>query len=910
MKRNTPEARSSAGRTLAWKIMGVLATASLLPLLVGGGLVIGEIEILRRRTSRIMNTFERRAEKIARNVSSLLFRAERDLEQLERLPRKAEAYQRFAREKTSMVWIRAGTDANPTEQKLAVPLYKEVSFIGTDGRERILVVRGEIVDESRLRDVSRPENTTYRCERYFDGAMKRPGELYVSHLNGFHVNRIDALGIEKLITHMKKIPHAKRLAYRYLLYEMLRAASEVEFAGSYKEGSQTVLVYRRLRDGTRVLVEHPPDLTTESLQARNLELRQFIESLAPEDTVEGRRYDGVIRFAKAVRGPDGKIEGVVSIALDHLHLSQLVQHVKAMELDAVVFAGYRDADYTYLFDDEGWIITHPKAWNIRGVDWRGRQVPPYSENTTEVERLVGKTPVNLLRLDWKMGEGYHQLVLETRKGRTGIATSKNLAGVLRTRIYTPVFYDRGAYSKHGIFGGVLFGTRVDKFIGLLRKLGNQLAGYTTSVLEVVAATLAVTVVAILLLGIFLVRRLVHPIRLLTEAAMAVASGNLEYDIPDCGSDEIGQLAVSFRDMTAALNETIEQLKDRNLRLQKAQKKLVQVERQKRRQLEQQLEKLEKQIADSSFANMVAESPAMKKVKEEIARVAPSSATVLLLGENGTGKELVAEAIHRNSTRRNKPFVKINCAAFNDNLLESELFGHAKGAYTGAIRDRKGLFETADGGTLMLDEVGDMSLNMQKKLLRVLQEGEIVPLGSNRVVKVDVRIIAATNRDLHKLMEQGQFREDLFHRLNVITIHIPPLRERKEDILPIARYFLARFCEKEGKPGLSLGPEAEEFLMRYHWPGNVRELENAVERAVIRCMGDTIIPEDFQLDTEALALPEQLAAESDGVLTLEELEKRYILSVLEKNNGNKKETARQLGIGYNTLWRKLKKYGMM
>jgi two-component system response regulator HydG len=230
----------------------------------------------------------------------------------------------------------------------------------------------------------------------------------------------------------------------------------------------------------------------------------------------------------------------------------------------------------------------------------------------------------------------------------------------------------------------------------------------------------------------------------------------------------------------------------------------------------------------------------------------------------------------------------------------------KGSYTGATSNRKGLFESADGGTLLLDEIGDMSPSMQKKLLRTLQEGEVVPVGSTQVTKVDVRIIAATNKDLGQLMKEGHFREDLFHRLNVITIKIPPLRERREDILPLALHFLKRFCEKEDKPHLSLDAAAEEFLTSYPWPGNVRELENAVERAVIRSRGSYLQVEDFQLAMEEKDLPCVVDGAEKG-MTLEEVEKAYILSVLERNGGNKKLTAEQLGIGYNTLWRKLKRY---
>ncbi|RLB58694.1 MAG: hypothetical protein DRI34_04125 [Deltaproteobacteria bacterium] len=900
---------SRSRRTLQWKILGVLALGALLPLLVGGGLVIWEVNLLRQRAARTARTYERRAEAIARRVARLLKRAEADLRELAGLPRTVEAYTRFANRHQAQVWIRSGSDEHPGEQRLRVPLYKEVAFADKDGQEKLLVVRGRAVGRESLRQVSDPARTTYRCERYSEMAMKQPpGEIYVSHLNGFHINKIDALAVEKTITRLKHASRRQRLVYRYLLYEMLRAAGEVEYVNSFVEGDHTVLVYRRPADRARLLVEQPADLSAEQLRARNLELQELLNRLAPEDTVEGKRYDGVIRLATAVADRDGRVLGVVSLALDHLHLAEIVQHVKAMEADAVVFAGYRDADYTYIYDDEGWIITHPKAWNIRGVDGRGRPVPPYTENTTASERLVGRTPVNLLRLDWKMGQGYHQIVLETRQGHTGIATSKNLGGVLRTRLYTPIFYATGAYSRHGIFGGVMMGTRVDKFIELLRRLGEQMSGHTGGIFQVVAATLLGTLLVILLLSVLAVRRLVRPIRALTRAARQIGAGQLDTEVPACGEDEIGQLADSFREMTASLRQTIAELEHSNQELQQAQRKLLKAEREKRNRLEQQVQQLQQEVAQASFSNMVAESPAMQKVKQEIVRVAASSATVLILGENGTGKELVAEAIHRNSPRRQKPFLRVNCAAFNENLLESELFGHTKGSYTGATAARQGLFAAADGGTLLLDEVGDMSPAMQKKLLRTLQEGEVVPVGSNRVLKVDVRILAATNRDLQALMKEGQFREDLYHRLNVITIRIPPLRERRQDIMPLAGHFLKRYSDKENKPALRFSAEAEKLLLQYHWPGNVRELENAVERAVIRCLGEVITAEDFQLSCDDGELPAELDGSEGQTLSLEEVERRYILAVLEKNDGNKKETARQLGIGYNTLWRKLKKYG--
>ena len=675
---------------------------------------------------------------------------------------------------------------------------------------------------------------------------------------------------------------------------MLRAAGDLEFVNSFQAENVTMLVYRRPRQSGHILVEAPEQVSPEQLQARELELRQLIDSVAPEDVVEGQRYDGVIRFATKVLGADGKPAGVVVLALDHLHLQQFTQHVKAMEKDATVFAGYRDADYTYLFDDEGWIITHPKFWNIRGVDFEGRLIPAVGPETSPSQDLVGRTPVNLLKLDWKMGEGYHLVVLETRAKKTGIATSINLSGVLRTRVYSPIVYATGPYAKHGIFGGVMMGTRVDKFIGLLRKMNERIAAETRRVQRSIYWPMILVMLLVLGLAILVAHGLMRPIRALSSAARRIAKGELDTRIPVGRSDELGDMAQAFGDMTESLKTHIDELEKSNLELKQAQAKLLQAEKDKRRQLQKEVEELHKEIAKATFANMIGQSEGMQRVREEVTRVAHSSATILILGENGTGKELVAEAIHRNSPRRNKPFIKVNCAAFNENLLESELFGHVKGSYTGADRTRKGVFEIADGGSLLLDEVGDMSLSMQKKLLRTLQEGEVVPLGASRVVKVDVRIMAATNRDLQQLMKEGAFREDLYHRLHVISIFVP------------AEFFLGKVADKENKPLPVLEPEAEKFLCEYRWPGNVRELENAMERAVIRSRGRVLRSADFQLDVEEVDLP-AVQQGLDKSMSLAEVEKAYILSVLDKHGGNKKAAASELGIGYNTLWRKLKKY---
>ena len=894
--------------SLLWRILLAFLLLAVIPVAGLGWGISYQLENVRQLIDETALTFEHQAKKIAGKVSGFLRQCEADLRELTQTPRDQQAYLDFANRHQRLVWLRSGTNENPSQIRQKLPTYKEVSFIDLQGKEQILIARGRSVPDSQLRNVADPKNTTYRGERYFVESSRNPiGQIYVSHLNGFHVDRISQLGVEKIIQGLPDVaPETKRI-YRYLLYVWFQAAAVVEYVSSFKEDDHQIHVYRIPGEDKRILVDDPGALSDQQLQAYEIELKAMIDKLAPEDVVEGARYDGVIRFATAVADQDGKPVGVVALALDHLHLMQFTQHVKSMKEDAVVFAGYREADYTYLFDDQGWIITHPKYWNIRGVDRKGQPVPAYHEDSSPVEKLVGRTPVNLMQLDWKMGPGYHKVVLSTQAHQTGVALAYNLSNVWRTRVYSPVFYDTGVYQKHGIFGGVMLGTQVETFISLLRKMNTSTAEVISQSRRSLVWPLVIVLVLVCGLSIVIARSLVQPIRALRQAAMQIGEGDLDTEIPIKRADEIGDLAVSFSEMRQNLKQTFEKLSRSNLELRQAQSKLLEAEKEKQRKLEQEVAQLQQEITRSSFANMIAQSGQMKKIQEEIVRVAKSNATVLILGANGTGKELVAEAIHRNSARRDKRFVRVNCAAFNDNLLESELFGHTRGAYTGASVNRKGLFETANGGTLLLDEVGDMSLEMQKKLLRTLQEGEIVPLGSSRVLKVDVRIVAATNQDLAQQIKDGAFREDLFHRLNVISIHIPPLRERKDDILPLSRLFLKKFADKEDKHITGLSLQTEKYLLEYHWPGNVRELENAMERAVIRARSAELTADDFQLEVVEVAQPEVVQDGLQNMSTLAEMEKAYILSVLDRNGGNKKLTAKILDIGYNTLWRKLKKY---
>jgi transcriptional regulator with PAS, ATPase and Fis domain len=290
---------------------------------------------------------------------------------------------------------------------------------------------------------------------------------------------------------------------------------------------------------------------------------------------------------------------------------------------------------------------------------------------------------------------------------------------------------------------------------------------------------------------------------------------------------------------------------------------------------------------------------MKEILSLVYRVAPSQATVLITGESGTGKELLARAIHEASQRKGR-FVAVSCAAIPDTLLESELFGYERGAFTGADRAKPGKFELADGGTLFLDEVGDLPPLLQPKLLRVLQEREVERLGGTRPTKVDVRVVAATNQDLKKKVSEGKFREDLYYRLNVVNINIPPLRERKEDILPLAYHFLKIFREELKKPVEGFTREAERLLLKYNWPGNVRELENAIERAVVLTRKNFIVPEDLPISVDRV---------EEEPLRLEEVEARHIKRVLDMAGGNMTKASQILCIHRNTLREKMRRYGI-
>ncbi|HXV77956.1 MAG TPA: sigma-54 dependent transcriptional regulator [Candidatus Polarisedimenticolaceae bacterium] len=324
-------------------------------------------------------------------------------------------------------------------------------------------------------------------------------------------------------------------------------------------------------------------------------------------------------------------------------------------------------------------------------------------------------------------------------------------------------------------------------------------------------------------------------------------------------------------------------------------------RQLRRQVEERL----------AFRNLIGSSPAMQRLFESMELAAPTPSTVLILGETGTGKELVARAIHYNSPRKAGPFVTVNCGAIPDSLIEAELFGYRRGAFTGADSDRKGRFETADGGTLLLDEVGEIPPALQPKILRVLQAGEVDRLGADRPIRVDVRILAATHRDLEAMVQRGEFRQDLYYRLAVVPLTVPALRDRRDDIPLLAEHFLAKMRVQAERPGLRLPPRAFALFDRYTWPGNVRELENTIERMVVLSRQDELSEE---------TLPEKIRGGAAGALAtgfrlppggvrLEELERDLLRQALERHDGNRTKAARELGLTRNTLLYRMQKYGL-
>jgi len=309
------------------------------------------------------------------------------------------------------------------------------------------------------------------------------------------------------------------------------------------------------------------------------------------------------------------------------------------------------------------------------------------------------------------------------------------------------------------------------------------------------------------------------------------------------------------------------------------------------------------IVDTSV--VVGRSPAMVEVYRTVARVATSPSTVLILGESGTGKELIAAALHRHSDRANRRFVAVDCGSLTDSLLESELFGYVRGAFTGAVGDKKGLFEEANGGTIFLDEIGDIGASMQAKLLRILQEYEIKRVGGQEWIRIDVRVVAATNRNLAQLVAEGTFREDLFYRLKVVTIMLPPLRDRREDIPLLAEYFVRRHAARSNKPVTHITPDAMNLLTEHPWPGNIRELEHCIERAVALASGQVLTIEDLAPELQS-GIDTTLFR---GAPTLEEVKRRYLAHVLQETGGNVSRAATILGVERRSLQRMLRRYGL-
>lgn len=322
-----------------------------------------------------------------------------------------------------------------------------------------------------------------------------------------------------------------------------------------------------------------------------------------------------------------------------------------------------------------------------------------------------------------------------------------------------------------------------------------------------------------------------------------------------------------------------------------------------------LKELKQELTDKySFEGIIGKNYRLREIFELLHEVAPTKTTVLIEGESGTGKELIAKAIHYASPRRDKPFIKINCAALAEGILESELFGHVKGAFTGAVADKPGRFELADKGTIFLDEIGDITPHTQVRLLRVLQESEFERVGGTKTVRVDVRVIAATNKDLKRLVDEGRFREDLYYRLKVMPITIPSLRERKDDIPLLVKHFMGKFNREMGRNILHISPPAMEMLLAYNYPGNIRELEHIIEHAFVRCSGNTLLPEHLPKDVQKPA-QDIVSVAIKGERPLDVVEREVLIRILEESDWRLKECADRLKMSRTTLWRRMKQLGI-
>lgn len=747
---------------------------------------------------------------IAKRVQLLLEMCANDLNLLKKLPRNLKTYLDFSDAKKSEIWRQVGTNSDSISLKKEVPLYREIAFIGADGREQVRIdnildsgsiaqkdykVVTQIVPPGLLRNVSDPKQTLFKMEDYFLKAKGLPpGELYVGELTGWYVT-----------------PE-----------EQLRGAKY------------------------------------------------------PEDAVEGKKYEGVIRFAAPVFGENGTLEGVVVLALDHAHLQEIAVHIHPLEDKLYVISPYSRGNYAYLFDHKGWIIAHQKLWDIRGVDTKGKPVPPF----TKVEG-PNDGPVNLVQGPPGKDELdplFLKMMDHLQAGMGDIIHSpnyglKNLEPVIQAQGYAPIFFDRGPYKESGIFGGVMMTAK--------RSTVHMLAQNMTSYFVWLFAGILSLIVP---LAVWLARSVTDPVNRLNQAARSIAQGNLEHQVPALGNDEIGELGQIFNKMAASLKEKIFQLEEK--------KKKEKVH------LQSRIDHLEKELQESRVGGLVLESPVMKALMENVENVARTDATILIEGERGTGKERVAAAIHQLSPRKNGPYLRLNCAAIASNLIESELFGHSRGAFTGAHGEKRGFFEAASGGTLLLDEISEMGVDLQAKLLRVLQEKEITRVGETTPRGMDARLIFATNRNLQHLVSLGKFRADLYDRLNVVSLRVPSLRERTEDIIPLAGHFLRLANMRYNKSFIGFSEETVEVLLRHSWPGNVRELQNAIERAVIQSKGQYIETPDLALDqsVDTLGLNWNIPD-----MTVEELKVRYSQYVRSKYPDYPLKRVKDiLGIDWNTL----------
>ncbi len=806
------------------KLLLIILALAIVPLV---GLTIYTTTIGRHVISdEIRQGLIRRGVEIAERVSMRLEQAVSDTQLLRNLPQKPQAYLDFMRARMGEVWTRVGTAQDYVELQNSVPLYREIAFIGPDGRERMRIesvldeeglsqkryhVDTRVVPPSQLRDVSDPAQTLFPGEEYFARAKALPkGEVFVDRVVGWYVT-----------------------------------AQE-----------------------------------------------QLLEAKTPEEAIGGKRYDGIIRFAAPVY-ERGRFAGVVTLALDHVHLQELTIHIDPLASEPLVIAPYASGNYVFLFDDEGWIVTHQKLWDIRGLNPDGRPVAPF----TNVEG-TNRGPVNLVRGPKNEAhERLRALLQDVHAGRAGVSDVVNIglnskSPVMRAQAWAPIPFGHGVYRERGVFGGVMVGAQLEA------------VGHASAMLmRGFWIFLGAAIVVIALCAALVARSITRPMRQLTGAARAIADGDLDRRVPEDRRDEMGALGRAFNRMAHALQEKMAQLEESHGRRLSLKQRLAEQEKRQRLHLQSRLDRLERELNETPIEGFISASAAMHEVLASVRRFAQTSATVLILGERGTGKEQIASAIHTLSPRRQETYLRVNCSAIPETLVESELFGHVRGAFTGADRDRPGLFEAAGGGTLLLDEIGEVNASVQSKLLRVLQEKTVRRVGDRDERNVDTRLIVATNRDLSGLVRSGQFRADLFDRINVAAITIPPLRERREDILPLARHFLQQASARYNKNILGFSETAVERMETYGWPGNVRELENAIERAVIMLSGDLV-------EDELLILSGQ-TEEADGFftvpdMTIEEMKVRYAQAVRARYPGKPLGAIKEiLGVDWNTLRKYLK-----